>query len=284
MTELGQVGVVGAGFMGTGIAEAVARAGATVRLFEPDDAPLQRSRGRLRDSVARAVAKGKLAEEDANALEQRVTWHSELHELEGSVLVVEAATEDLALKSELFNRLDAALPDAVLASNTSSIPIAQLAAATTRPERVIGLHFFSPVPVMALVEIVVALQTSDETVAFAERFAEAVGKTPIRSKDRAGFIVNFLLVPYLFSAVRMLEEGFAEAAAIDEGMRLGCGHPMGPLALSDFIGLDVLESIGDSLLGEFSRPEYAPPPLLRRMVAAGRLGRKTGRGFHPYAH
>jgi 3-hydroxybutyryl-CoA dehydrogenase len=282
VSELGRVGVVGAGFMGTGIAESVARAGATVRLVEPEELPRQRSRQRLRDSVARAVAAGKLPEADANALEERVSWHGELRELEGCELVIEAATEDLALKSELFNRLDAALPDAVLASNTSSIPIARLAAATTRPHRVLGLHFFSPVPVMRLVELVVALQTDDATVAYAERFARAVGKTPIRSKDRAGFLVNFLLVPYLFSAIRMLEEGFAEAEAIDEGMRLGCGHPMGPLQLADFIGLDVLEAIGDSLLAEFSRPEYAPPPLLRRMVSAGRLGRKSGRGFHPY--
>ena len=282
MAEPRQVGVVGAGFMGTGIAESVARAGAAVRLFEPEELPLQRSRQRLRDSAARAVAAGKLGEDDANALEERVSWHRELEELGGCELVIEAVTEDLALKSELFNRLDAALPDAVLASNTSSIPIAQLAAATTRPHRVLGLHFFSPVPVMRLVEIVVALQTDDATVAYAERFEQEIGKAHIRSKDRAGFIVNFLLVPYLFSAIRMLEEGFAEAEAIDEGMRLGCGHPMGPLQLSDFVGLDVLQSVGDSLLDEFSRPEYAPPPLLRRMVAAGRLGRKSGRGFYPY--
>jgi 3-hydroxybutyryl-CoA dehydrogenase len=171
---------------------------------------------------------------------------------------------------------------ALIASNTSSIPIAQLAAGVRRPQRVLGMHFFSPVPVMALVEIVLALDTSEETVATASEFAEAIGKKPIVTKDRSGFIVNMLLVPYLMAAVRMYEEGFATAESIDEGMKLGCGHPMGPLTLSDFIGLDVLYAIGDSLYEEFKRTEYAPPPLLKRMVASGRIGRKAGRGFYEY--
>jgi 3-hydroxybutyryl-CoA dehydrogenase len=173
-------------------------------------------------------------------------------------------------------------PDALLTSNTSSIPIAELAASTGRPQQVLGIHFFSPVPVMKLVEIVVALDTSEESVARAEAFAESLGKTPIRAGDRSGFIVNALLIPYLISAIRMYEEGFATREAIEEGMRLGCGHPMGPLTLSDFIGLDVVAAVGDSLHDEFRRPEHAPPPLLRRMVSAGRLGRKSGHGFYEY--
>src|SRR6185503_10685933 len=172
--------------------------------------------------------------------------------------------------------------DALIASNTSSIPIAQLAAGLPRPDRVLGLHFFSPVPVMRLVEVVVALDTSAETVAAAQAFAERVGKRAIVTKDRSGFVVNMLLVPYLMAAVRMYEEGFASAEDIDEGMRRGCGHPMGPLTLADFIGLDVLYAIGDSLYEEFKQTEYAPPPLLKRMVASGRIGRKAGRGFYEY--
>jgi 3-hydroxybutyryl-CoA dehydrogenase len=183
----------------------------------------------------------------------------------------------------VFERLDGVLgPEALLTSNTSSIPIAELAASTGRPQQVLGIHFFSPVPVMKLVEIVVALDTSEESVARAEAFAESLGKTPIRAGDRSGFIVNALLIPYLISAIRMYEEGFATRDAIDEGMRLGCGHPMGPLTLSDFIGLDVVAAVGDSLHDEFRRPEHAPPPLLRRMVSAGRLGRKSGHGFYEY--
>jgi 3-hydroxybutyryl-CoA dehydrogenase len=170
----------------------------------------------------------------------------------------------------------------VIASNTSSIPIAGLAASTERPDRVLGLHFFSPVPVMKLVEVVIGIETSDETVATAESFAERIGKTAIRTKDRSGFVVNFLLVPYLMAAVRMYEEGFASREDIDEGMKLGCGHPMGPLALCDLIGLDVLYSVCDSLYEEFKRDEYAPPPLMKRMVVSGHLGRKTGRGFYDY--
>jgi 3-hydroxybutyryl-CoA dehydrogenase len=183
----------------------------------------------------------------------------------------------------MFRQLDELLPDEViLASNTSSIPIAGLAAATRRADRVLGLHFFSPVPVMKLVEVVIGLDTADETVQRAEAFASQIGKTPIKTKDRSGFIVNFLLVPYLMAAVRMYEEGFATREDIDEGMKLGCGHPMGPLALCDFIGLDVLYSVCDSLYEEFKRDEYAPPPLMKRMVVSGHLGRKTGRGFYDY--
>jgi 3-hydroxybutyryl-CoA dehydrogenase len=198
--------------------------------------------------------------------------------------VIEAIVEDPAVKGEVFQRLDAQLgPDVILASNTSSIPIAQLAAWTGHRGRVIGLHFFSPVPVMQLVEVVVGLETDPDVVERAEVFCRQIGKHPIRTKDRSGFIVNMLLVPYLMAAVRMYEDGFANREDIDEGMRLGCGHPMGPLALCDFIGLDVLYAVCDSLYEEFKRPEYAPPPLLKRMVVSGQHGRKTGRGFYDYA-
>jgi 3-hydroxybutyryl-CoA dehydrogenase len=281
--EIEELGVVGAGFMGSGIAESAARAGVAVKLYEPDDAPLQQSRGRIEASVARVVQRGRLSEEDAAALVDRIEWSTDLDTLAGADLVVEAIVEDEQVKADTFRRLDAvAKPDAILASNTSSIPIAGLAAATRRPDRVLGMHFFSPVPVMKLVEVVVGLDTADDTVARAEAFAVQIGKTAIRTKDRSGFIVNFLLVPYLMAAVRMYEDGFASREDIDEGMKLGCGHPMGPLTLCDFIGLDVLYSVCDSLYEEFKRDEYAPPPLMKRMVVSGHLGRKTGRGFYQY--
>jgi 3-hydroxybutyryl-CoA dehydrogenase len=283
MSEVRQVGIVGGGFMGSGIAESVARAGVTVHVYEPQEAPLERSRERITASVAKAVSGGKLSEPDGEALQGRIAWTSDLRDLADADLVVEAVVEDPKVKHAVFEQLDATVkPGALLTSNTSSIPIAELAAATTRPEQVLGLHFFSPVPVMKLVEIVVALQTGDEAVARAEAFVATLGKTPIRAGDRSGFIVNALLVPYLTAAIRMYEEGFATREAIDEGMRLGCGHPMGPLTLSDFVGLDVVAAVGDSLYEEFRRPEYAPPPLLRRMISAGRLGRKSGQGFYEY--
>jgi len=278
------VGVAGAGFMGSGIAETVARAGLRAVVYEPGERPLAASRDRIDRSVARAVRGGKLSPQEGVQLIERILWSSDLADLADADVVIEAVVEDLEVKRELFARLDAAAPGArILASNTSSIPIASLAAATTRPERVCGLHFFSPVPVMRLVELVVGLDTSLETIAAAEGFAAQIGKHAIRTKDRAGFVVNFLLVPYLMSAVRMLEDGFATREDIDEGMKQGCGHPMGPLTLCDLIGLDVLEAVCDSLYDEFKRPEYAPPALLRRMSAAGRLGRKSGRGFYDYA-
>jgi 3-hydroxybutyryl-CoA dehydrogenase len=277
------VGIVGAGFMGSGIAEVVARAGLGVRLHEPTAEPLADSRERLSASVARAVDAEKLTGEEGESLKERITWTTEIDDLAGCQLVVEAVTEDPDVKTDVFKRLGELLePEALIASNTSSIPIAQLAAVTPERERVLGLHFFSPAQVMRLVEVVVGIDTSDATVERAEAFCEAIGKTPIRTKDRSGFIVNMLLVPYLMAGVRMYEEGFAAREAIDEGMRLGCGHPMGPLELADFIGLDVLYAVCDSLYEEFKRPEYAPPPLLKRMVVSGHLGRKSGRGFYEY--
>jgi 3-hydroxybutyryl-CoA dehydrogenase len=281
--NVARVGVVGAGFMGSGIAESAASAGIDVTVFEPEAAPLKRSRERLTVSVDRAVARGKLTAEAAEGLTGRIAYTSEFEDLRGVDGVLEAVSEDPRVKGKLFQRLDEALPEArFLASNTSSIPIAELAAWTRRPERVIGLHFFSPVPVMKLVEVVVALDTAEETVAVAEGLATGMGKKPIRTKDRSGFIVNMLLVPYPMAAVRMYEDGFATREDIDDGMKLGCGHPMGPLTLCDFIGLDVLYAICDSLYEEFKRPEYAPTPLLKRMVVSGHHGRKTGKGFYDY--
>jgi 3-hydroxybutyryl-CoA dehydrogenase len=269
--------------MGSGIAECVARAGAHVVMYEPDGSALERSRSRIDASIQRAVSRGKAEPEEGQAMLERISYVTDLDGLAGSEIVIEAVFEDPEVKGRLFRDLDERLPDAaILASNTSSIPIAQIASWTSRPERVLGLHFFSPVPVMKLVEVVVGLDTSDDAVARAERFVEAVGKRPIRTKDRSGFIVNMLLVPYLMAAVRMFEEGFASREDIDEGMRLGAGHPMGPLTLADFIGLDVLYAVCDSLYEEFKQPEYAPPPLLKRMVVSGHHGRKTGRGFYEY--
>src|SRR3954469_11108067 len=281
--EAATVGVVGAGFMGSGIAESAARSGGRARLYEPSATVLEKSRERIETSVSAAVRGGKLDGAEAGALRARISFHTNLDALADAEVVIEAVTEELTVKGPLFAELDERLPDAaILASNTSSIPIAQLASWTSRPERVVGLHFFSPVPVMKLVEVVVGLDSSDETLAAAEAFVEQLGKRPIRTEDRSGFIVNMLLVPYLMAAVRMYEDGFAPREDIDEGMKLGAGHPMGPLQLCDFIGLDVLYAVCDSLYEEFKRAEYAPPPLMKRMVALGHLGRKTGRGFYPY--
>jgi len=283
MTEIASVAVVGAGFMGSGIAEAVAVAGIQVVVRDVDRAAVERARERISASLSRAVDRGKLSGEEAFAVEGRIELTTELERIAGADLVVEAVPEDERLKLEVLTAIgEAAGEQAIVASNTSSIPITQLAQALPRPERVIGMHFFSPVPVMALVELVVALDTSPETLAAARAFAERIGKTPIETRDRAGFVVNMLLVPYLMAAVRMFEDGFAGREDIDTGMKLGCGHPMGPLTLCDFIGLDVLQAVCDSLYEEFKRDEYAAPPLLKRMVAAGRLGRKSGRGFYEY--
>ncbi|HEX3910411.1 MAG TPA: 3-hydroxybutyryl-CoA dehydrogenase [Solirubrobacteraceae bacterium] len=278
-----RVGIVGAGFMGSGIAESAAKAGIDVTLHEPEGAALKRSQARLGESLQRAVRAGKLEQAQMQEALAHVSWTKALEDLDGCDLVIEAVFEDPAVKGPLFAKLDELLPEPViLASNTSSIPIAQLASWTRDPGRVLGLHFFSPVPVMKLVEVVVGLDSRPESVERALRFAETIGKTPIRTKDRSGFIVNMLLVPYLMAGVRMFEEDFASREDIDQGMKLGAGHPMGPLTLSDFIGLDVLYAVCDSLYEEFKRPEYAPPPLLKRMVVSGHHGRKSGRGFYEY--
>jgi len=283
MSEIESVAVVGAGFMGTGIAESVAVAGMPVVVRDVDEASLARAGERIETSLARAVRGGKLDDEHARAARDRIELTTHLEAIGQADLVVEAVPEDERLKLSVMEAIaGVARPDAIVASNTSSIPIAELAQAIREPSRVLGLHFFSPVPVMMLVEVVVALDTSEETIARSRRFIERLGKRPIETKDRSGFIVNMLLVPYLMAAVRMYEEGFASREDIDNGMKLGCGHPMGPLTLCDFIGLDVLYAVCDSLYEEFKRDEYAPPPLMKRMVASGRLGRKSGRGFYEY--
>ena len=285
-TSAAPVGVVGCGLMGSGIAEVFARAGRTVHVHEIDDAAAERGHARIETSLARAVRSGKLDEAVRDEVLGRITVGTDLDALADVGLVVEAASEDEAVKIELFGRLDKVVTrdDAILASNTSSIPIMKLGTATSRPAQVVGLHFFNPVPVLALVEVVPSLLTSSETVERVQHLAEAdLGKTVILSQDRAGFIVNSLLVPYLLSAVRMLESGFASAQDIDAGMVQGCAHPMGPLHLADLIGLDTVKAIAESLYEEFKEPLYSPPPMLLRMVDAGLLGRKTGRGFYEYS-
>lgn len=283
MSAFTSIGVAGAGFMGSGIAESSAAAGLQVVVYEPGQAALDGSRAGIEKSIGRQVDRGRLADEDATALLERITWTTAVEDLAPAQLVIEAIVEDVDVKRALFATLDAALPaETILASNTSSIAVATLAAATQRSDRFCGLHFFSPVPLMKLVEVVVALDTSEQTAAAAAAYVAQIGKTSIRTKDRSGFVVNVLLVPYLMSAIRLYEEGFASAEDIDEGMRLGAGHPMGPLQLLDMIGLDTFLLVCDSLYEEFRKPEYAPPPLLRRMIAAGRYGRKSGRGFYHY--
>jgi 3-hydroxybutyryl-CoA dehydrogenase len=283
--DIERVGVVGCGLMGSGIAEASARAGLHVRVVDLDRIILERGRERVLRSIARAQSAGKLSEEAAEAAIDGIEFTADLGSLADRQLVVEAVVESEPEKMAVFESLDKIVeaPDAVLASNTSSIPIMKLAMATSRPSQVIGIHFFNPVPVLPLVELVTSLLTSDATVAVAEHFAmEQLDKQVIRSQDRAGFIVNALLIPYILSSVRMLESGFATAEDIDLGMVKGCAHPMGPLALADLIGLDTTMAVANSLYQEFKEPLYAPPPLLARMVEAGLLGRKSGRGFYDY--
>lgn len=285
MTEMQRVGVIGAGVMGSGIAEVCARAGLDVVVGEADDAATERARSRIERSLGRAVKAGKLSEDGAAAALGRLRMVTSLDEMHDRQITIEAVTESEPLKVEVFRRLDQVVqdPDAILASNTSSIPIMKLAMATQRPESVVGLHFFNPVPVLPLVELIASLLSADTTIERAQGFAEsALQKTVIRAGDRAGFIVNSLLIPYLLSAIRMTESGFATPEDIDRGMVLGCAHPMGPLALSDLIGLDTVQAVAMSLYDEFKEQLYAPPPLLLRMVDAGLLGRKTGRGFFTY--
>jgi 3-hydroxybutyryl-CoA dehydrogenase len=283
--ELTAVGVVGCGLMGSGIAEVAARAGLDVVVIESGPATVEAGLERLSSSLSQAVRRGKLDEEGRTATLGRIRVTADPDALADRQLVVEAVPEFEALKLDTFRMVDevVAAPDAVLASNTSSIPIMKLAMATTRPEQVIGIHFFNPVPVLPLVELVPSLLTSPTVVATSAAFASGrLGKHVIESQDRAGFVVNALLIPYLLSAIRMLESGFATPEHIDDGMVQGCAHPMGPLALADLIGLDTVMAVAVSMYEEFKEPLYAPPPMLSRMVDAGLLGRKSGRGFHQY--
>ncbi len=281
-----RVGVVGAGLMGSGIAEVCARAGLDVVVSDVGPAALDAGRERIERSLVRAVRTGKLDETRCEDALSRLRFVSGLEELGDRQLVVEAVVEDEAAKAAVFRELDAVLVDdrALLASNTSSIPIMKLAMATSRPGFVVGMHFFNPVPVLRLVELIPSMLTTEETTQQVESFArDVLGKVVVRSQDRAGFIVNALLIPYILSAIRMLESGFATAVDIDHGMVEGCAHPMGPLALADLIGLDTTKAVAESLYDEFKEPLYAPPPMLLRMVEAGLLGRKSRRGFFDYA-
>ncbi|CAJ1497501.1 3-hydroxybutyryl-CoA dehydrogenase [[Mycobacterium] holstebronense] len=280
-----RVGVIGAGQMGAGIAEVSARAGVEVKIFETTDALVTAGRNRIVKSLERGVSAGKITERERDDAVGNLTFTTDLGELADRQLVIEAVIEDDTVKAKIFAELDRVItdPDAVLASNTSSIPIMKIAAATQNPQRVLGLHFFNPVPVLPLVELVSTLVTDPAAADRTEQFASAVlGKQVVRCSDRSGFVVNALLVPYLLSAVRMLESGFATVEDIDKAIVAGLSHPMGPLRLSDLVGLDTLKLIADKMYEEFKEPLYAAPPLLLRMVEAGQLGKKSGRGFYTY--
>lgn len=285
MNDINRVGVVGCGLMGSGIAEVCARSGLHVIVAEVTDTALAAGRKRVLASLDRGLRHQKLTDADRDAALARLRFTTELTDLADRDVVIEAVVEDEQVKLDVFGQLDKVVdrPDAILASNTSSIPVMKIGMATARPEQVIGIHFFNPAPVMKLVELVPSLLTAPETEVRAEAFVtELLGKSVVRSPDRAGFVVNALLIPYLLSAIRMFESGFASAEDIDSAMVLGCAHPMGPLRLADLIGLDTTMSVAESLYHEFKEPLYSPPPLLLRMVDAGLLGKKAGRGFYRY--
>ncbi len=282
---MNRIGVVGCGLMGSGIAEVTAGAGAQVIVIESDDDTLEAGRQRIAKSLARAVASLKLTDDDAARIQSNLTFSTNISDLKDREMVIEAVAENETLKLDVFRRIDEAVadPNAILATNTSSIPIITVAMATKRPQQVVGMHFFNPVPVLRLVEVISSLRTSPETTERTIDYArDVLGKKVITSPDRAGFVVNALLIPYLLSAIRMVEAGYASAEDIDTGMVEGCAHPMGPLALTDLIGLDTTLAVAESLYEEFKEPHLAPPPLLSRMTAAGLLGRKSGEGFFSY--
>ncbi|GAA4486923.1 3-hydroxybutyryl-CoA dehydrogenase [Rhodococcus olei] len=283
--KIQRVGVIGAGQMGAGIAEVCARAHVDVLVYEQTRELAAAGRARILRSLDRGVSSGKITEREREQAAWRLRFTSDLGDFADRQLVVEAVVEDEKIKSAIFTELDQIVtdPNAVLASNTSSIPIMKLGIATQKPERVIGMHFFNPVPVLPLVELVTTLKTSGAVSQRAEEFAsDVLGKQVVRSADRSGFVVNALLVPYLLSAIRMVESGFATKEDIDKATVLGLAHPMGPLALTDLVGLDTVKSIADSMYEEFKEPLYSAPPLLLRMVEAGLVGKKVGRGFYEY--
>lgn len=280
-----RVGVIGAGLMGSGIAEVAAKAGSGVLVWEAKQEFADAGKARIEKSLEKAVSRGKLSEEDRDAALGRLTFTTKLEDFADRELVMEAIIENEDVKKDVFAKLDEIVEDkkAPLCSNTSSLPIQTIASATKNPGRVLGLHFFNPVPVLPLVEVIPALTTDEDVVEVAQTYAtEKLGKQAIRAKDRSGFIVNFLLVPYMLSAVRMVENGVATPEDIDTGMKLGANHPMGPLTLADMVGLDTCAFIADVMYKEFGDPSYACPPLLRRMVTAGHTGRKSGKGFYEY--
>jgi len=282
--EIKTVGVLGAGLMGHGIAQVAAQAGYDVVLREVDDETLQKGVGKIEKQLARAVEKGKAEQADADAVLGRIKATTDYQDLADCDLVIEAITEDLDLKREMWREVDGlAKADAYFATNTSSLPVIAQAAATSRPERFLGLHFFNPAQVMKLVEVIRGVTTSDAAFGVGLEFAESIGKLGVQTKDKAGFIVNRLLVPYLLDGMRAYEEGVGSITEIDEAMKAGAGHPMGPLTLSDFVGLDTLGSICDVMFDEFRERRFAQPPILRKMLAAGWFGRKSGMGFYDYS-
>ena len=283
MTSIGTVGVLGCGQMGSGIAQVAAVAGFDVLARDVDQAQLARGKKAIEASLGKFVEKAKLAPEARDAALSRLRFTTSLEDLASSDLVIEAVSEDLELKNRMWTALDQVCrPETIFASNTSSLSIMAMATVTGRPDRFLGLHFFNPVPMMPLVEVVKSIATSPETIEAGTAFVRRLGKEPIAARDSAGFIVNLLLIPYLLDAVRAVESGVASIRDVDLGMTLGCGHPMGPLTLLDFVGLDTAVNVGEILFEEFREPRYAPPPLLKRMVLAGWYGKKSGRGFYDW--
>jgi 3-hydroxybutyryl-CoA dehydrogenase len=283
-SEIKKVGVLGAGLMGHGIAQVTAAAGYDVVLREVDDATLQKGLGKIEKQLAKAVEKGKSSQEDADAVRGRIQGTTDYGDLADCDLVIEAITEDLGRKLEMWKEVDAVVkPEAIFATNTSSLAVIDQAASTTRPAQFVGLHYFNPAQVMKLVEVIRAVTTTDEAFDRAQGFAQSQGKLAIPTKDKAGFIVNRLLVPYMLDAIRGYEEGIGSVDEIDEAMKAGAGHPMGPLTLADFVGLDTLGSICDVLFDEFRERRFAQPPTLRKMLSAGWYGRKSGMGFYDYS-
>jgi len=284
MSEIKNVGVLGGGLMGAGIAQVAAASGFTTRVREVSDAACQKAKSGIEKRLAGAIEKGKLTAAQRDATLAKLTYTTAVADLKDSDIVIEAVVEELEVKNAMWKELDALCPaHTIFASNTSSLTIAAMAAATTRGDRMVGLHFFNPVPVMKLVEVVKTVTTSDASFKRAYEFAKKLGKEPIAAKDNSGFVVNLLLVPYLIDAINALEHGVASVEDIDKGMMLGTGYPMGPFTLLDFVGLDTTYKIAEIMFDEYREKRYAPPPLLKRMVMAGMFGRKSGKGFYDYS-
>ena len=284
MKKISKVGVLGGGLMGSGIAQVSAAAGFPTIVREVSEALCRKSRQAIEKTLAKGIERGKVTEAERDATLGKLRFVTELKELADSDILIEAVVEDLEIKNSLFSQLDKITrPDAIFASNTSSLTIIAMAAASGRPDRMLGIHFFNPVPLMKLVEVVRTITTSEETERLALDFVRALGKEPIRAKDSSGFVVNLLLIPYMIDAIKALESNVASVEDIDKGMQLGAGHPMGPFTLLDFVGLDTVYKIAEIMFTEYRESRYAPPPLLKRMVLAGMLGKKSGKGFYDYS-